>query len=288
MNDRAVRAIEVVAAPAPAPEARLLAPLGAASVLGSTAGLRAGGGRIAETLLERETGQGAALIAPSGDGPVRLVYRFQPAPEAPRYPEAAFAPRRNKHTLAAEALAEASCAIAREAGGGRAGLDALVQEARARFAYGHPETRFDDGCDAVPYLGCGLAEGSCVDINTYLVASLRAAGYEAAYLYGYFFPAERGDHTVDGHCWIATRHAGEILDWDVAHHIKAGLDPVRPSLNPREGRRVLLSHSMGHRYATADGDVSLKLLGEPVWLVGGQVAPKAAAQSIRIVDEAAV
>jgi hypothetical protein len=28
---------------------------------------------------------------------------------------------------------------------------------------------------------------------------------------------------------------------------------------------VLISHSMGHRYAAADGDIALKLLGEPIW-----------------------
>jgi hypothetical protein len=119
----------------------------------------------------------------------------------------------------------------------------------------------------VPFLGCGVAAGSCVDINTYLVASLRAAGYEAAYLYGWFFPAEKVDRCVDGHCWVATRHAGETLDWDIAHHIKAGLDPVRPALNPKPGRCVAVSHSMGHRYRLGDRAITLKLLGEPVWLL---------------------
>lgn len=80
------------------------------------------------------------------------------------------------------------------------GIAALVAEAESRFDYAHLEQRFNDGTDSVPYLACGLTPGSCVDINTYLVASFRAAGYEAAYVYGYFFPAERGGCTDDGHC----------------------------------------------------------------------------------------
>ncbi|MGF1659439.1 MAG: transglutaminase domain-containing protein [Rubrimonas sp.] len=273
MSDAPIAAVRVVTAPPPAPGARLLAPLGLASSLGSVAGLSVEDGRIVETLAELETGQQAALIAPETGGPVMLTWRYAPAPDAPRYPDAAFRPRRSRWTEAADDLATASRAIAEASGGGAAGIAALVAEARARFTYDHPETRFNDGCAAVPYLGCGVAAGSCVDINTYLVASLRAAGYEAAYLYGYFFPAEKVDRCVDGHCWVATRCDGEMLDWDIAHHIKAGLDPVRPALNPRPGRRALISHSMGHRFATADGEFVLKLLGEPVWLLpGGGVA----------------
>jgi hypothetical protein len=192
------------------------------------------------------------VIAPDGDGPLVLTWRYAPAPDAPRYPEAAWTPRPSRWTTSAEDLVAASRAIAEAAGGGAAGLAALAAETRARFVYDHPEARFTDGCAVVPFLGCGVAAGSCVDINTYLVASLRAAGYEAAYLYGYFFPAEKGDWCVDGHCWVATRHAGETLDWDIAHHIKAGLDPVRPALNPKPGRRVAVSHSMGHRYRLGD------------------------------------
>jgi hypothetical protein len=273
MTEAPIGAVRVVTAPPPVPGAHLLAPLGIASTLGSVAGFAVEGGRIVETLGEIETGQQAALIAPEGERPVTLTWRYARAPEAPRYPEAAYRPRRNRWTVAAEDLGAHSRAVAGAAGGGAAGIAALAAEARARFAYGHPEARFNEGCAVVPFLGCGVAKGSCVDINTYLVASLRAAGYEAAYLYGYFFPAEKVDRCVDGHCWVATRHHGEVLDWDIAHHLKAGLDPVRPALNPKPGRRVPVSHSMGHRYARAEGEIALKLLGEPVWLLpGGGIA----------------
>lgn len=284
MNVPAVPAIEVVTPEPPMPGARLLAPLGVASDLGSIANFHVAGGRIVETLCEIETGQPAAIIEPSAQEPLRLTYRFVLPTEAPRYPEAAFAPRANRYTRAATDLLAASRRIAAEAGGGRNAIDALVAEARARFTYDHPETRFNDGLDEVPFLGCGLTPGSCVDINTYLVASLRAAGFEAAYVYGYFFPAEKEDWTVDMHCWVATRHGGQVIEWDIAHHIKAGRDPVRPGLNPRPGRRALIGHSMGHRYDARSGPIEIKLLAEPVWLTEGDAVSWPPRQkSIRVV-----
>lgn len=284
MNGPAIRGVAVTAAPCPAAGAVLLAPLGIASAIGSCCGMTVSGGRIAETAGEIETGQMAAVIVPDAPAaPVTLTYRFATPDAAPRYPEAAFQPRLNRYTRAADALVEASRTIAEAAGGGHGAIQALVDEARARFTYDHPRTRFNDGHDAVPFLGCGVTPGSCVDINTYLVASLRAAGFEAAYVYGYFFPAEKGGTTVDMHCWVATRLDGDVLDWDIAHHIKAGLDPVRPALNPRPGRRVVLGHSMGHRYDLRDGRLDLKLLSEPQWLVGGAASPKVPAGGVRIV-----
>jgi len=247
----------------------ILAPTGTTTCHQAVTRLTVTGGRIVAMATEADLGLGAAVIAPEGPGPVRLRYAVADAPSGAGYPEAAFRRRDNRHTRAAAALAEASRVIARDAGGGRAGIEALVAEAEARFEYAHPERRFTDGMDAIPHLSCGLTPGSCVDINTYLVGSLRSAGYEAAYLYGYFFPQERGGMTDDGHCWVATRHDGEILEWDIAHHIKAGLGPTQPGLNPRPGERVAVSHSMGHLYDLGDRTVSLKLLGEPMRLPPG-------------------
>lgn len=252
-----------ITAPLTAP---LLAPTGTATPYETVTSLTVTGGQITAVATEPDLGLGAALIQPLGR-PVVLHYAIG-APGA--YPEVAFHPRDNQHMRAADALAEASRAIARAAGGAAAGIAALVAEAETRFAYAHPDHRFTDGHDAVPYLSCGLTPGSCVDINTYLVASLRAAGYEAAYFYGYFFPQERGGMTDDGHCWVVTRHQGEVLEWDIAHHIKAGLGPTRAGLNPRPGERVALTHSMGHRYALPAGEVALKLLGEPMVLAPGK------------------
>jgi hypothetical protein len=243
----------------------ILAPIGTATPYEAVTGFSVTGGSITNVVIEAELGLGAALITPEADM-VMLRYDLDANQAMGAYPETAFLARDTAHTRPANELAKASRDIVAKVGGGRAGIEALVAEAQARFIYGHPTARFTDGQDAVPYLSCGLTEGSCVDINTYLVASLRAAGYEAAYIYGYFFPQERGGVVDDGHCWVVTRHEGEILEWDIAHHIKAHLGPTRPVLNPRPGARVAVTHSMGHRYWLPDGPIEVKVLGEPLRL----------------------
>lgn len=245
------------------PGTRLLAPAGMCSPQDAVTATTVSGGEIIAVTLEPELGL-AALWIEAGGGALTLTHAIAPARTGQGYPEAVFTPRATPYTIAADDLAQASRALAEAAGGGQAGLHALVAEAEARFTYDHPEARFDDGADAVPYLSCGTTPGSCVDINTYLVASLRAAGYEAGYVYGYFFPEEKGGVTHDMHCWVVTRHAGELLDWDIAHHMKAGLGPTKPGLNPRPGWRVALGHSMGHAYATDKTTARFKLLAEPM------------------------
>ncbi|KJS45580.1 MAG: hypothetical protein VR71_01360 [Roseovarius sp. BRH_c41] len=245
------------------PGAHLLAPAGMCSPEDAVTATTVTGGEIITVALEPELGLAALWIEAAGTR-LTLNHIIAPAPIGQGYPEAVFAPRVTRYTAAAADLAEASRATAAKAGGGRAGIDALVAEAEARFTYDHPEARFNDGTEAVPYLSCGTTPGSCVDINTYLVASLRAAGYEAGYVYGYFFPAEKGGVTHDMHCWVVTRHAGAVLDWDIAHHMKAGLGPTKPGLNPRPGWRVALGHSMGHCYRRGETTARLKLLAEPM------------------------
>ncbi len=240
----------------------ILAPVGTTTPQRQVANLRVTGGRIVSVLSDPTVELSAVLIEPQAST-LSLQYDLV-EDEKGHYPEAAFRVRDTPHTRAAEDLVSASRDIAQSAGGGRAGIEALVAEAEARFSYGHPQQLFTDGTDAVPYLSCGVTKGSCVDINTYLVASLRAAGYEAAYFYGYFFPKERGGMTDDGHCWVVTRHGDEYLEWDIAHHLKSALGPTRPGLNPRPGERVAVTHSMGHRYQITGRVIDLKILGEPM------------------------
>jgi len=251
--------------------ARLLVPTGCRTPHDEVLSVSVSGGIVEAHVAARGLGLGALVVRPV-DAALSIRYDVG-VPASGVYPQAAFAPRRTRHTIAADELATTAREIAAKAGGGEAGIHALVEDARSRFDYGHPEARFNDGAECVPYLSCGRTEGSCVDINTYLVASLRAAGYEAAYLYGYFFPAERGGITNDMHCWVVTRHAGRVLEWDVAHHMKAGLAPVRPALDPKPGRRVAIGHSMGHGYRVADMWIDLKLLAEPVWIRDGVATP---------------
>jgi hypothetical protein len=142
---------------------------------------------------------------------------------------------------------------------------AIVNDVAAKFTYGHPATKFYDGHDEIPSLGCGVTEGSCVDINAYLIASLRAAGFEAGYMTGYFFPEEKQGRCNDMHCWVITRHDDSVLEWDIAHHLKLGTRQIGSGLNPKPGSRVALAHSMGLDFPSA-GVSTLKLLAEPVWI----------------------
>ncbi|MFD0860378.1 transglutaminase domain-containing protein [Roseovarius aquimarinus] len=265
---------------------RLLAPAGLAMPTETVTGLTVTGGEIVAISQAHGLEQAAAVIAPCS-AEVTIRYGVAPPEPGQGWPEAAFRPRATRYTTAAEALAQdargTADAVRRSGGTDADAAQALAEAARARFAYAHPEHRFTDGQDAVPYLACGATPGSCVDINTYFVASLRAAGIEAAYLYGVFFPAERDEaragqvrrRALDGHCWVATRHHGpegvRILEWDIAHHMKAGLGPVQPTRDPRPGCRLALCHSMGHRHVVDGAIHEAKIIGVPIGIGSGGV-----------------
>jgi hypothetical protein len=238
----------------------VIAPAGLATPHLCPADFAVRGGRLALTA-EAQTGQWVAVIRPEG-GPVQLTTRFET--RGLPYPESLFAHRPNRFTRAAGALAQGAQDVAARAGGGAAGLKAIVNDVCAQFTYGHPETRFYEGADEMPQL-CGLTEGSCVDINAYLIAALRAAGYEAGYVTGYFFPAEKRSHCQDMHCWVVTRHGGQVQEWDIAHHLKMGLREIRPGLNPKPGVRVPMFHSMGLDLPDL-GISEMKLLAQPMAL----------------------
>lgn len=191
---------------------------------------------------------------------VRLTF----APGGPAYPEQMFVPTLSRYTRSAAALAGETRLIAETAGGGQAGLLAIVNHVAGLFEYGHPEERFYEGQDELPHL-CSLAQGSCVDINAYLIAALRAAGYEAGYIYGVFVPEEKRTWAEDGHCWVVTRHEGLYQEWDIAHFLKRGLREITPALNPKPGVRLPMAHSMGWT-VPALGIKDFKLMGEPFQL----------------------
>jgi len=214
---------------------------------------------------EETTGQIVAVVKPEPGQAVEVRYTFRE--RGPGYPDAIFTPHRNRFTQAAETLVFDAINISEAQPDGHAAIQALVNSAAEKFRYAHPEARFNDGCDEVPYLACGLTEGSCIDINTYLIASLRAAGYEAGYITGYFFPEEKNGCCEDAHCWVVTRHQGVVLEWDIAHHLKMGTRDVCCGLNPKPGDRVAVAHSMGLTFPEL-GIVCERLISEPAWISG--------------------
>ena len=234
------------------------------------------------TIHEANTGQRAFRTAPEGDE-ISIIFRFDRLQG--EYPEAVFFPHQSRFTRFAADLVREVDAVRFD----RTGLElarALACHVAERFTYGHPETTFNDGFDVIPALGCGLTEGSCVDINTYFIAALRAAGLEAGYITGFFFPEEKGGTCEDGHCWVVTRIDGAIHEWDIAHHLKMGTRDIQPGLNPRSGQRYACFHSMGLDFPSL-GITGLKALIEPLSIVDGKVV-KFEAPEIMLKDMASV
>lgn len=244
----------------PAGTAWVIAPGGLDTPHSVATGFIVAGG-TASPMVEANSGQTAQMIVPDGSGRLSLIYSFDDTRAAP-YSDEMFVMRASRFTSFADALV----AEAEDAAGDHLGLARAVAIANAtaeRFTYGHPEARFNDGLDEIPALGCGLTEGSCVDINTYFIASLRAAGIEAGYVTGFFFPAEKRDHCEDGHCWVVTRIDGETHEWDIAHHLKLGTREIAPGLNPKQGFRAACFHSMGLDFPEI-GVLGVKALIEPL------------------------
>ncbi|APX12647.1 transglutaminase-like domain-containing protein [Tateyamaria omphalii] len=238
--------------------ANLLAPVGLSTPAATRLGVEVEGADAARVTCAALQ-QGALILTPTADR-ITLRYGFDAA--AAPCPEAMFAPHDSRYTRAHPDLAAEAQEIVADGG-----IAAMVAHVTSMFDYGHTDDRFYDEADAMPQL-CDMTTGSCVDINAYLVAGLRAARVEAGYVAGYFVPEERRDHTTDMHCWVATREGGQVQHWDIAHHLKMGRRDIRPGLNPKPGVRVAMSHSMGWTLPGVPF-ADFKLLGEPVWFDAG-------------------
>ena len=233
---------------------QLLAPVGMSSAAGTCAGLNVAGADF-ERRQVPSLAQDGLILTPTAERVV-LSYGFetQPAP----YPDAMFAPHDSRFTRCDPDLADEARTLVE-----RGGVEAMIARVTSLFEYGHTDDKFYDQAYAMPQL-CDITIGSCVDINAYLIAGLRAAGVEVGYVTGYFIPQERHDHTTDMHCWVVTRENGVIRHWDIAHHLKMGTRDIAPGLNPKPGVRVAMAHSMGW---TVPGVpfADFKLVGEPMW-----------------------
>lgn len=217
-------------------------------------------------ILETTTGQRAFYLAPETRD-ITVTFHVDTAPGA--YPDAMFTPHPSRFTrFADDLLAEIEPIGSTLSGQARA--RAIACHVAERFTYGHPEEKFNDGYDAIPALGCGLTEGSCVDINTYFIAALRAAGLEAGYATGFFFPEEKNGTCEDGHCWVVTCIDGQTAEWDIAHHLKLGTRDIYPGLNPKPGERFALFHSMGLDFPDL-GITAVKALIEPMAVLDGKL-----------------
>ncbi|MCG8404291.1 MAG: transglutaminase-like domain-containing protein, partial [Phycisphaerales bacterium] len=251
-------AIRVTIKPMNEPGWRLLAPTGISTPYQMPMRFSLDGAAFS-LIGETGTGQMAALAEPEPGRPMTVTYLYRDGGTG--YPENLFVHRESRFTRATDALVSDALGIADTASDGHAAISTIVNEVAQKFSYGHPEERLMDGQDAVPYLSCGLTEGSCVEINTYLSAMLRSAGFEAGYVTGYFFPAEKNGCCDDMHCWVVTRHQGVVLEWDIAHHMKMQRKEICCGLNPKPGTRVAVAHSMGLTFPEIHIE-DMKLLAE--------------------------
>lgn len=142
------------------------------------------------------------------------------------------------------------------------------------FFYMHHE---DELCRAP--LSCSHLEGDCLDINTALMKLLKYRGISSAYYIGLFFEENITEETSpevdDWHCWVSTQAMDKASDWDIAHHIKRQLSPVKAALNPVAGTRMALSHSLGQRLMTPAGNVEVSHFGAPMWVLEDNIAQQA-------------
>lgn len=193
---------------------------------------------------------------------VTLRYDFMPS--SVPMPEQVWQRQRNRYTEASASLVgdvretvDTSLPIQEQ-------IRQLIEKAKDLFSYGHGDGRFYDGELAVPSV-CGTTRGSCVDINTYLLAAANVLEIPAQYVAGYWFHPEK-NVTHDMHCWLMFRVGEETVYWDLAHHLKWGVDTLAPGLNPAGGRRVAMSVGRGLKFATSHGECAISHFSEPVWL----------------------
>lgn len=207
--------------------------------------------------------QPALELWPAHPGaPVTIRYGFEPSTRP--LPSTIWNLPRNRYTQAStELLAEIRESVD-TAGPVREQIRRLIDKAEGLFSYGHGDGRFYDGEDAVPMV-CGTTRGSCVDINTWLLAAARALDIPAQYVAGYWFHPDR-TFTHDMHCWLLFRDGEDVLHWDLAHHMKWGVQGRGPGRNPAGGRRVAMSVGRGLCFVTSHGQVTVSHFSEPVWL----------------------
>jgi hypothetical protein len=141
----------------------------------------------------------------------------------------------------------------------------IVELAASLFDYGHPKRRFNDDRREIPLL-LARTQGSCLDINSFLLSAFAGAGIPAAYYAGYFFAPETPTSAKRYHCWVSTCVDGDHRDWDIAQHIKAATRHVQPALNPYGGQRIALSCGRGLRFSLPQGEITVAHLGHPLWV----------------------
>lgn len=219
----------------------------------------------------KNSAQRACAIKPVKGAPIEIGYEFAARDDG--VPPTFWAVQDNRYTRADESLVGLAGELTESASSQQDKLWALIQYAAEMFGYEHSDERFYDRREAVPAV-CGTTKGDCVDINTFLLAAARSQGICGQYIAGYWFHPDKTE-THSMHCWLVFEPDGQRVYWDLAHHLKWGVETLGPGLNPAGGRRVAMSCGRGLIFDTENGRVEISHFSEPVWVMpgGGIVKP---------------
>lgn len=205
------------------------------------------------------------LVRQQPEQNITLSYQFQPSNT--RLTSDFWQQQPCKYTHASEQLVADVLAHINTSASQREQINQLIVKAQAHFNYGHGQGRFYDNHPSIPTV-CGTIQGSCVDINTYILAAANALGITVQYVAGFWFHPNKTS-TTGFHCWLVFHDPDndDILAWDLAHHMKYGVESLKSGLNPAGGRRVAMSFGRGIELATQYGPLSVSYLCEPLWLL---------------------
>ncbi len=182
--------------------------------------------------------------------------------------------QQNHLTVADESLVALTHEITAHADSVNAKLHALMEYAAGVVSYELIGEQFYEGHSSVPAL-CGTTKGSCIEINVFLLAAALSIGIRGQYIAGYWFHPDQVE-TNDMHCWLAFDAEGELIFWDLAHHLRWGVEKLAPGLNPAGGQRIAMSCGCGIQFITGNGQVEVDHFSRPVWVLPGtrMVEPK--------------
>jgi len=246
-------------------------------------GIHSNGLEFLAEISAKNSNQTAIILKAAKKNTPIITYEFDEGDVKP--PNSIWSVQDNQFTTPDDPLADLAQDLTCGAKSEAEKLRLMVEHAAGIFEYGHPEQRFYDGFEKVPAV-CGTTRGSCVDINTFLLAAARSLGIRGQYIAGYWFHPDKYE-TLDMHCWLAFRPDGKLIFWDLAHHLKWGVKKLQPGLNPAGGRRVAMSCGRGLKFETPHGDIEISHFSEPIWILPGAEVKKPRLIA-KIFDEATV
>lgn len=215
-------------------------------------------GLVEVGLAEGNFGSQRALVARALVDCPRATYRWDATEDAPA-PNWVWSPPDHPLNRASPELTHHARLLVKDRSGLEA-VGAVIDHVADVFRYGHGDGRFTDGTLSVPLVSCGLTRGTCVDIHTYAVAALRAAGIRAAYVAGVFWLGD--DYLArDMHCWLLVDGKTQT-NWDIAHDLIASRAP-QPDLAACPGIRFPLSVGRGQRFSGSGIDVEISHFALP-------------------------